>query len=617
VALAGSAAAAYPFAIMLLKRVARYARLSPWMAAALLVLTILDSFWAPVFPKVTAYVQDVVIKEKNYTMLWWTVALCVAVGVVRDILAFFRSRISSKFGQRITFNIRSSLYDKLQRLPVPWFDSQRTGDIMTRVADDVPAMERILNEGAETFVRLIFQVLIVAATLFHTDVRLTFVAMIPIPFLIIGGFLSTKYSKAVYRRSREAASEMNSVVNDNISGIRQIKAYHLLDEELREFNKASEKVRQANLNINLFWAVFSPTMGSVVAFGYTAVLAYGAIRCFDGALRPGDLSVYLLLLWAFYDPIQRLKDLHQMLQSTRTAAERIFAILDTADESGLSDGARIDSLRGHVLFENVSFSYGDRPTLQEVSLEAQPGQTIALVGSSGAGKSTILNIITRFYEYSAGSVKIDGHELNTLAKDSLRRSLGYVTQEAFLFNGTIRDNLKIARPDATDEEMWSALRAANAEGFVRRQPEGLDTEVGERGVRLSGGEKQRISIARVLLKNPALLLLDEATASVDNETERLIQQALDRLMQGRTAFVIAHRLSTIRNADKIYVMDQGRIVESGTHEALLAAGGLYWKLCQVAFQNDQKSDSQPGRSDSLDRLPFRTILDSAGSSSPA
>jgi ATP-binding cassette, subfamily B, bacterial len=579
----------------MISRLLRYAKLAPYLALTLLVLTVIDSMWAIVFPKAAAEIQNILAAYKTgddasvaYGRIKLLIGVVVAVGILRDVLSYFRTRTSGKFGQLITFHIRSQLYDKLQRLPVQWFDKQRTGDIMTRIADDVPTMERVMNEGLEALVRLVCQVLVVAGTLFYTNVPLTLVAMIPIPFLILSGFLSTKPMREVNKRAREASALMNSLVNDNIGGIRQIKAYHLLEPELERFQKASEGLRQANLASNRFWAIFSPIVGNIVALGYALVLGYGAYLCLqpNATLKAGDLSAYLLLLWAFYDPIQRLKDLHQMLQYAKTSADRVFGIMDMAEERDLENGKDMASAaKGHVKFSQVEFSYDDRPTLKGVSLEAQPGETIALVGSSGAGKSTILYLLTRFYEYSGGSVQVDGVELNTISKDQLRRSLGYVTQEAFLFTGTIRDNLRIAKPSATDEEIWAALRAANAEGFVQRQSDGLDTEVGERGVKLSGGQKQRISIARVLLKSPSILLLDEATASVDNETERLIQEALDTLMKGRTAFVIAHRLSTIRNADRIYVMDQGNVVEHGKHDELVNAGGLYAKLCQTAFKD--------------------------------
>jgi ATP-binding cassette, subfamily B, bacterial len=579
----------------MLSRLLRYAKLAPGLAFGLLILTVVDSLWAIVFPKAAAEIQNILAAYRQgddptaaFSRIKLLIALVIAVGIFRDVLSFFRTRVSGKFGQLITFAIRSNLYSKLQRLPVKWFDQQRTGDIMTRIADDVPTMERVMNEGLETLVRLVCQVLVVAGTLFYTNVPLTLVAMIPIPFMVIAGFLSTKPMREVNKRSREASALMNSLVNDNVGGIRQIKAYHLLEPELARFQAASENVRQANLAANRFWATFSPIVGNIVALGYALVLGYGAYLCLQpgSTLKAGDLSAYLLLLWAFYDPIQRLKDLHQMLQYAKTSADRVFAVMDTEEEADLEKGGVLEAPKGHVKFTDVTFSYADRPTLKGVDLEAKPGETIALVGSSGAGKSTILYLLTRFYEYDGGSIQVDGKELRGLSKDSWRRSLGYVTQEAFLFTGTIRDNLKIAKPDATDEELWAALRAANAEGFVKRQSEALDTEVGERGVKLSGGEKQRISIARVLLKSPAILLLDEATASVDNETERLIQQALDTLMRGRTAFVIAHRLSTIRNADQIYVMDQGKVVEHGKHDDLVAAGGLYAKLCRTAFKEE-------------------------------
>ena len=304
----------------------------------------------------------------------------------------------------------------------------------------------------------------------------------------------------------------------------------------------------------------------------------------EGTLSLGSFTGFLLFLSLFYEPIDRLNSLNQMILSGRAAADRVFEIMDADDEVNANHGAELPAnLRGHVRFENVSFSYQNQPTLENVTLEAKPGQTVALVGPTGAGKTTILSLLARFYETTSGRITMDGIELSSLSKASLRDRMGYVTQEAFLFNGTVRENLQLAKRDASDEEMWNALEAAHASPFVKELPQLLDTNVGERGVKLSGGEKQRLSIARSLLKNAPILLLDEATASVDSETERLIQSALDHLMKNRTSFVIAHRLSTIQNADVIYVLDGGKVIEQGTHNELLARNGKYAELCKKSF----------------------------------
>ena len=323
-----------------------------------------------------------------------------------------------------------------------------------------------------------------------------------------------------------------------------------------------------------WWAIYSPGMSFLRMTGYVLVLGFGGAAVMKGELTLGDFTKFLLFLSLFYEPIDRLNSLNQMLLSGRAAADRVFEILDSDEEPNAAAGDALpEKIRGHVRFENVSFSYQDQPTLHGVTLDAQPGQTIALVGSTGAGKSTVLSLLARFYETTSGTITIDGIAIGTLAKSSLRERLAYVTQEPFLFNGTVRENLLLAKRDATDAELWTALTAAHAEAFVRDLPKQLDTNVGERGVKLSGGEKQRLSIARALLKNAPILLLDEATASVDSETERQIQDALDRLMENRTAFVIAHRLSTIQNADRIYVLEKGEVIEQGTHAELLARTG--------------------------------------------
>jgi len=326
--------------------------------------------------------------------------------------------------------------------------------------------------------------------------------------------------------------------------------------------------------------------------GYVLVLAFGGAAVMRGELTKGDFTKFLLFLSLFYEPIDRLNSLNQMVLSGRAAADRVFEILDADEERNSIHGAHLPAkIAGHVRFENVSFSYQDQPTLHGVTLDAQAGQTIALVGSTGAGKTTVLSLLARFYEATAGEITIDGVNTATLAKASLRDRLAYVTQEPFLFNGTVRENLQLAKREARDADLWSALSAAHADQFVRDLPENLDTNVGERGVKLSGGEKQRLSIARALLKNAPILLLDEATASVDSETERQIQDALDRLMANRTAFVIAHRLSTIQNADQIYVLEKGRVIEQGTHASLLLEGGKYAELCQKSFLTPDISSS--------------------------
>jgi ABC-type multidrug transport system fused ATPase/permease subunit len=314
------------------------------------------------------------------------------------------------------------------------------------------------------------------------------------------------------------------------------------------------------------------------------VLASGGWAVMGGTMAPHELLKFFLYLALFYEPVGRLHSLNQLILSARASADRVFAILDAADEPDSTTGKDLPRpVRGHLRFERVTFAYAQQPVLREISLEALPGQTIALVGATGAGKSTVVNLIARFYEYDGGSLTLDGHELNTLRKPSLREVIGYVSQDPFLFNGSVRENLVLAKRTAGEADIWDALEAAHAAEFVRGLPQGLDTNVGERGVKLSGGERQRLSIARALLKNAPLLLLDEATAAVDSETERLIQEALDRLMCGRTAVVIAHRLSTIQNADRIYVLDGGRVIEEGTHVELSNAGGKYAELCRKSF----------------------------------
>ncbi|HWL51978.1 MAG TPA: ABC transporter ATP-binding protein [Chthoniobacteraceae bacterium] len=574
-------------------RVFAYLRRYPLLATSTLFFAVMVSLMVIVFPKVTQLAIDDIGQGRGDRLFLLTL-LALGAFFVQNLADTLRIRLNNTFEQKVIFDLRSDLYFHIQRLPLPWYDNRSTGDIMTRFMEDVTSMERVLIDGIELGVVALLQIVIVAAMCFYYSPSLAALALAPLPLLIGGALWFTLTSPRRHRSQRAAASAMNALLHDNIAGIRQIRTYVRENEEQTRFDTISDRLRQATLRVMRAWSVYSPSMEFVASCGLVLVIGFGGHAVLGGTMAMGDLVAFLLLVRFLYEPIRRLHQLNQLFQSGRAAAERVFEILDTpmeddatplrstGEQQANAEAAR--KIRGEVRYEHVSFAYSDdRPTLANIHLHALPGQTVALVGATGAGKSTLINLLTRFYEFDSGEILIDDVPLRDYPKDVLREAIGLVTQESFLFNGTLKDNLLLAKPEATDEELFTVLDAANALGFVQRLPRGLDTTIGERGVKLSVGEKQRVSIARALLKDPPILILDEATASVDTETERQIQQALDRLMEERTSFVIAHRLSTVRHADQILVLDQGRIVERGDHETLLAAGGIYANLCRRSF----------------------------------
>ncbi len=570
-------------------RVFSYLRRYPMLASLQLFCAFGMTAALFVFPTITGYAVDEILPNasRHHEFAYWIALTLVAFGI-REGLNGSRIFINNHFEQKVIYDIRSDLYGKIQLLPLNWFDTRRTGDIMTRVVEDVTNMERVLIDGIEQGIIAVLQVVGIGIYLYILNPVVAGWATLPIPLLAIGAWIYSTKGRDRYRNQREATSDMNSLLHDNIAGIRQIKSYAAEAVEHARFNQASEHLRQATLRMMRWWAYYSPGMTFVKMTGSVLVLAFGGYEVMCGNLELGEFITFMLFLSLFYEPIDRLNSLNQMILSGRSAADRVFEILDAEEELHATDGEIFQGRsQGSVEFKNVSFAYQDQSTLDGISIAAEPGQTIALVGTTGAGKTTVLSLLARFYEKDSGKILLDGTDISTLNKNSLRNQLAYVTQEPFLFNGTVRENLELAKRGASEEEIWKALTAANGDTFVRELPNQLETNVGERGVKLSGGEKQRLSIARALLKDAPILLLDEATASVDSETERQIQSALDHLMENRTAFVIAHRLSTIQNADRIYVLEKGKVIEQGTHDQLLAREGKYAELCRRSFLAEQ------------------------------
>ncbi len=508
-------------------------------------------------------------------------SIALLVFIARAVMQFIRSYAAHVAGWGVVSDARRLVYEHIQKLSLRFYEDKQTGQLMSRIINDTDLFERMIAHALPDVVVNGITLVGVTAILFSMNVRLTLLTLIPIPVIILALIGYSKVVRPAFKNRQQSIGELNAVLNDSLSGIREVKAFAREEDELDKVDSKIQLVLHKNLRALKLMAVFNPIFDFAAGIGQLLVIYFGARMAIAGTLSIADLVAFFLYLDSFYTPVRSLGNSMEAVQESLAGFERIADILTVSPEiaSPAKPHQFATPIQGHVRFENVDFHYIEgEEVLQNINLDIPAGKTIALVGPTGVGKTTLVSLIPRFYDVCNGTVSIDGVDVRDIALDQLHESVSMVLQDVFLFHGTIRDNILFGRPDASEEEMMLAAQIANATEFIEKLPNGYDTMIGERGVKLSGGQKQRISIARAVLKNSPILILDEATSSVDTETELLIQEALDRLIEGRTTIIIAHRLSTVRNADRIIALEGTGIVEAGTHAELLEQGGLYHKL---------------------------------------
>lgn len=509
----------------------------------------------------------------------------VALYAANAALVSFQLYIMHRVAYGFARQVRCELYDHLQGLSLNYYESRQTGEIMSRVTSDVEVVQLFVEHGFEPLFSDLLKLIGIAGVLFWMNATLATVALLPVPIIAAAMALFAIRVRPIHRQVRAALAGVSARLQDNLAGIRVIKAFSQEDAEGARYGQWVDAHHQAQLRALRCWSRFNPGIAFVNSLGSVAVLGVGAVQIVRGELTLGGLFAFTAYVAMFYQPVRNLSQVNDTVQQALSAADRLFEIFDVPPDVQDAPAARpLPPLRGHVRFDRVSFRYDTgEAVLRDVELEAFPGETIALVGRSGAGKTTIINLLARFYDPTEGRVRVDGYDLREVQQGSLRSQMAMVLQDTFLFNGTVRENIGYGRAEATDAEIEEAARAAHAHEFILELPSGYETPIGERGVKLSGGQKQRLAIARALLADPKILILDEATSSVDSESECLIQEALEAVMRDRTTFVIAHRLSTVKNADRIVTLENGRVHEVGDHHTLIRHNGIYSQLYELQF----------------------------------
>lgn len=565
--------------------------IKPYMHRLLfaMVCTIMAAAGNLYIPWIIKDMIDEVLADKNGTMLNWIAASIIAIFIVRGLFWYGQNYLMSYVGQSVIIDIRAAVFKKLQRLSVSFYDKNKTGTIMSYVTNDVNALQSAMVENTIEMITEGFILIGSVVAMIYLDWRLTLFTVCTFPVVLWFMEFFGKKIRKTGGRIQECNADITSVLQESVASARVIKSFVREDYEVDRFDVENKANFRANMKNAQLMATLTPVVELVAAIGVTMIIWYGGNNVINGTITAGSLVAFLTYAVNISNPIKRLTRVIGNIQKALAAAQRVFMIIDMPEEIAESrDAKQLPEVSGKVEFQNVSFAYNDKGNvITDLSFSVKPGEVIAIVGPSGAGKSTIANLLPRFYDVNKGDIKIDGHSVREVTLDSLREQVGIVPQETMLFNGSVYNNILYGRLDATKEEIEAAAKAANAHDFIMQLTDGYETKLGDRGVNLSGGQRQRIAIARAILKNPRILILDEATSALDTESERVVQEALDRLMVGRTSFVIAHRLSTVKNADKILVLEKGNLVESGTHDELLALDGLYAHLYKIQYRNKE------------------------------